>query len=123
MEIALDGSSKETFSVQVRVYSVTFPLEELIEIVLDNDEVRIDGNMAIMWSRSLQFTVEKSEKSLLGSMVSGEGFVNVYRGSGKILLAPTIAGTIMSTDNSPKEASTTSSKGVVGSIAKSLLDL
>ena len=66
------------------------PMEELIEVVLENDEMRIDGNMAIAWSGSLQFTVEKSTKSLLGSAVSGEGLVNVYRGSGKILLAPTI---------------------------------
>ena len=45
--------------------------------------------MAIAWSDTLSFTVEKSSKSLLGSAVSGEGFVNVYRGSGKILMAPT----------------------------------
>lgn len=107
----------------IAVLESPVPREELIEFVLENDEVRIDGNMAIAWSSSLQFTVEKSEKSLLGSMVSGEGFVNVYRGTGKILMAPTVAGTVMSTNNSPQESSTTSSKGVVGSIAKSLLDL
>ena len=45
--------------------------------------------MAIAWSDSLQFTVEKAGKSLLGSAVSGEGFVNVYKGTGKILMAPT----------------------------------
>ena len=65
------------------------PYDELIEVVLDNDVMKIDGNMAIAWSGSLAFTVEKSGKSLLGSAVSGEGFVNVYRGSGRILLAPT----------------------------------
>lgn len=58
-------------------------------LVLDNDQVKIDGNMAIAWSGSLNFTVERSGKSLLGSAASGEGLVNVYRGSGKILLAPT----------------------------------
>lgn len=97
--------------------------EELVEIILDNDEVRIDGNMAIAWSQSLQFTVEKSAKSLLGSMVSGEGFVNVYRGSGKILMAPTIAGTTMTENNAPKESEKTSSEGVVSSIASSLFNL
>lgn len=65
------------------------PKEELIEVVLDNDVIKIDGNMAIAWSGSLNFTVEKSTKSLIGSAVSGEGFVNVYRGTGKILMAPT----------------------------------
>ena len=64
------------------------PRDELIEFVLQNDEVRIDGNYAIAWSDSLEFRVEKSSKSLLGSAVSGEGLVNVYRGSGRILMAP-----------------------------------
>lgn len=65
------------------------PVEELIEFNLENDVVKIDGNMAIAWSGSLNFTVEKSGKSLLGSAASGEGLVNVYRGTGKILMAPT----------------------------------
>ena len=66
------------------------PYDELIEVVLDNDVMKIDGNMAIAWSNSLKFTVEKSSKSLLGSAVSGEGLVNVYRGTGKILMAPVL---------------------------------
>ena len=65
------------------------PQQELIEFELKDDCIKIDGNMAIAWSGSLNFTVEKSTKSLLGSAVSGEGFVNVYRGTGKILMAPT----------------------------------
>lgn len=65
------------------------PMEELVVFELNNDCVKIDGNMAIAWSGSLQFTVEKSGKSLLGSAASGEGLVNVYRGTGKILMAPT----------------------------------
>lgn len=64
------------------------PRSELIEVELDNDEIRIDGNYAIAWSSTLEFKVEKSTKSLLGSAVSGEGLVNVYRGTGKILMAP-----------------------------------
>ena len=65
------------------------PQQELIEFELNDDVVKIDGNMAIAWSESLNFTVEKSGKSLIGSAVSGEGLVNVYRGTGKILMAPT----------------------------------
>ncbi len=64
------------------------PKEELIEITLDNDVLKVDGNMAIAWSGSLSFTVERSGKSLIGSAASGEGLVNVYRGTGKVLLAP-----------------------------------
>ena len=61
------------------------PNSELIEIVLDNDTVKIDSSFAVCWSASLNFTVERSSKSLLGSAVNKEGLVNVYRGSGKIL--------------------------------------
>ena len=64
------------------------PREELIEITLNNDVLKIDGNMAIAWSGSLDFTVERSGKSLIGSAASGEGLVNVYRGTGKVLMAP-----------------------------------
>ncbi|MBQ4094765.1 MAG: AIM24 family protein [Oscillospiraceae bacterium] len=64
------------------------PKEELIEIELQNDVLKIDGNMAVAWSGSLEFTVERSGKSLIGSAASGEGLVNVYRGSGRVLLAP-----------------------------------
>lgn len=64
------------------------PREELIEVELDNDQIKIDGNMAIAWSGALNFTVEKSTRSLIGSAVAGEGFVNVYRGTGKVLMAP-----------------------------------
>ena len=64
------------------------PKEELVEITLQNDVLKIDGNMAIAWSGSLAFTVERSGKTLLGSAASGEGLVNVYRGTGKILMAP-----------------------------------
>ena len=64
------------------------PKEELVEITLENDELKVDGNMAIAWSGSLDFTVERSSKTMLGSAASGEGLVNVYRGTGKVLLAP-----------------------------------
>ena len=66
------------------------PEQELIEIELDNDVIKIDGNMAIAWSDTLNFTVERSGKTLIGSAASGEGLVNVYRGTGRILMAPVI---------------------------------
>lgn len=107
----------------IAVLESSVPREDLIEIVLENDEVRIDGNMAVAWSKSLDFTVEKSTKSLVGSWISGEGFVNVYRGTGKILMAPVADGTLMSSKNQPAETTKSSSGGIVGSVASSLLDL
>ena len=73
----------------IAVLESPVPKAELIEFELKNDVIKIDGNMAIAWSGSLEFTVEKAGKSLIGSAASGEGLVNVYRGSGKILMAPT----------------------------------
>lgn len=64
------------------------PKEELVEITLENDILKVDGNFAIAWSGSLDFTVERSGKSLIGSAASGEGLVNVYKGTGRVLLAP-----------------------------------
>lgn len=64
------------------------PKEELVEIDLKNDVLKVDGNMAIAWSGGLEFTVERSGKTLIGSAASGEGLVNVYRGTGRVLLAP-----------------------------------
>lgn len=100
------------------------PYEELIEVVLDNDVMKIDGNMAIAWSGSLDFTVEKSGKSLIGSAVSGEGLVNVYRGSGKILLAPTAsnftANPAASSSNTGESQSKTSPTGTMAKAGKAL---
>ena len=64
------------------------PEEELIVIELENDELKIDGNLAICWSSNLDFTGERTTKTLVGSAVSGEGFVNVYRGTGRVLMSP-----------------------------------
>lgn len=66
------------------------PKEELIMVELENDVLKIDGNMAIAWSGTLEFTVERSGKTLIGSAASGEGLVNVYRGTGKVLMCPLI---------------------------------
>ncbi len=64
------------------------PYEELVDINLNNDILRIDGSYAVAWSKSLKFTVERSGKSLVGSAASGEGLVNVYRGTGRVLMRP-----------------------------------
>ena len=74
--------------VGVAALESNVPYEELIEVELDNDELKIDGNLAVCWSSGLEFTVERSTKTLVGSAVSGEGLVNVYRGTGKVLMSP-----------------------------------
>lgn len=67
------------------------PMEELICLDLNDEVVKIDGSFAIAWSNSLKFTVERTTKTLIGSAASGEGFVNVYRGTGRLLMAPVMS--------------------------------
>ena len=66
------------------------PMCEVDKVELNNDTLKIDGNFAILRSANLWFTVERSAKTLVGSAVSGEGLVNVYRGTGHVWMAPTI---------------------------------
>lgn len=66
------------------------PMAEIDIIELNNDTLKVDGNFAVLRSSTLNFTVERSAKTLVGSAVSGEGLVNVYRGTGQVWLAPTI---------------------------------
>lgn len=72
----------------IAVLESPVPSEELVIVDLVKDEVKIDGNMAIAWSSTLDFTVERTTKTLVGSAASGEGLVNVYRGTGRVMIAP-----------------------------------
>ena len=72
----------------IAVLESNVPREQLIEIELVDDVLKIDGNFAICWSGTLEFSTERSGKTLIGSAASGEGLVNVYRGTGKVLLSP-----------------------------------
>ncbi|GAB4278345.1 MAG: hypothetical protein Fur0025_04850 [Oscillatoriaceae cyanobacterium] len=61
------------------------PIEE---VHLRNDRLVVDGTFAVARSATLNYTVTKATKSLLGSFTSGEGFVNTYEGTGTVLMAP-----------------------------------
>lgn len=72
----------------IAVLESNVPEEELIEIELNNGELKIDGKQAVCWSTSLDFTVERTTKTLIGSAATNEGLLNVYRGTGKVLMSP-----------------------------------
>ncbi len=72
----------------IAVLESNVPEEELVEIELNNEELKIDGRQAICWSTSLEFTVERTTKTLIGSAASNEGLLNVFRGTGKVLMSP-----------------------------------
>lgn len=72
----------------IAVLESNVPEEELIEVELNNEELKIDGRQAICWSTSLNFTVERTTKTLIGSAATNEGLLNVFRGTGKVLMSP-----------------------------------
>ena len=91
------------------------PEDELIEVILENDELKIDGNLAVCWSSNLEFTVERSTKTLVGSAVSGEGLVNVYRGTGRVLMCPVAPTTsLFESTNTPAAKAAAKSSNTFG---------
>ena len=98
------------------------PLEELIEIELEDDVIKIDGNLAVCWSGTLKFKIEKSAKSFVGSFASGEGILHVFRGTGKIWVSP-VAGTYASDPSlmrggEAQSKSTSKQSGLIESLLK-----
>jgi uncharacterized protein (AIM24 family) len=61
------------------------PLET---IELNNGKLVVDGSFAVARQASVQLTVSKANKGIFGSMISGEGIVNTFTGTGKVLIAP-----------------------------------
>ncbi|EKD69274.1 MAG: hypothetical protein ACD_47C00185G0001, partial [uncultured bacterium] len=57
-------------------------------IKLVNDRLAVDGSFAIARTAGLNFSVQKATKSIMGSMTSGEGLLNVFEGTGTVLIAP-----------------------------------
>ncbi|WP_315073184.1 AIM24 family protein [uncultured Clostridium sp.] len=73
----------------IAALKVPVPESEIFKCILINDILRVDGNFAILRTGNIEFSIEKSSKSLIGTAVSGEGIVSVYRGTGEVWLAPT----------------------------------
>ena len=61
------------------------PLET---IYLQNERLAVDGKFAVARQAHLNFSVQKATKGLLSSMTSGEGFLNIIEGTGRVLISP-----------------------------------
>lgn len=71
------------------VLELPVPETEIFKYKLNNDTLKVDGDFAFLRSSGVDFTVERTTGSLLGSAMSGEGFLNVFRGTGEVWLMPT----------------------------------
>ena len=82
-QIELSGSG-------VVVLESNVPKSELVEYNLsEGEELKVDGTFAVARTSGVTFSVTKSDKSLLGSAMNGEGLLNTFTGTGKVWLAPT----------------------------------
>jgi len=61
------------------------PLET---VELNNGKLVVDGSFAVARQSSVQLTVAKANKGIFGSIISGEGIVNTFTGTGKVMIAP-----------------------------------
>ena len=73
----------------VVVLTCPVPEKELVKYTLNNDTLKVDGNFALLRRGQIEFTVERSAKTLLGSLTGGEGLLQTFRGTGEVWLAPT----------------------------------
>ncbi|GKX68897.1 AIM24 family protein [Inconstantimicrobium mannanitabidum] len=73
------------------VLELPVPETEIFKCKLNKDVLKVDGNFAILRTGDIEFTVEKASKSIVGTATSGEGFLNVYRGTGEVWLVPTVS--------------------------------
>lgn len=61
------------------------PLEE---ITLHNDKLVVDGRFAVARTSGIDLKVTKASRGLFSTVLSGEGLVNTFTGTGKVLVAP-----------------------------------
>jgi len=71
------------------VLSIPVPMEELVQVDLNNEVLKVDGNFGLFRMGKIDFGVERSTKSIIGSAATGEGLLQTYRGTGRVWLAPT----------------------------------
>lgn len=74
------------------ILEIPVPVCEIQEIPLSAGQtLKVDGNFAIMRDATVDFAVTRSDKSLIGSAVNGEGLLNSFttQSFGKVWLAPT----------------------------------
>ncbi|WP_435018004.1 AIM24 family protein [Tundrisphaera sp. TA3] len=65
------------------------PAGEIVRVDLKDEALQVDGNFALMRTGRIEFSVEKSTRSILGTITGGEGLLQTFRGTGSVWLAPT----------------------------------
>jgi uncharacterized protein (AIM24 family) len=72
----------------VAILESDVPFDEILIYQLNNETLKIDGKFAIVVRGNIDIKIEKSTKSTLGSIRSGEGLLQTYTGTGEVWVAP-----------------------------------
>jgi uncharacterized protein (AIM24 family) len=69
--------------------TVIFQSDGPVEIIeLNNETLTVDGNFAVARQSHLDYKMTKAAKGWIASATSGEGLVNVIKGTGRVYIAP-----------------------------------
>ncbi len=55
---------------------------------LKNDTLVVDGSFAVARTKGIDLKVTKATKGIFSTLISGEGILNTFTGTGKVLIAP-----------------------------------
>jgi uncharacterized protein (AIM24 family) len=64
------------------------PASDVLRIDLNNEELRVDGNIVLFRKGEITQTIDNATANPVGLATSGEGLVQVFRGTGQVWLAP-----------------------------------
>lgn len=81
-ELTLSGSGIVLIEIPVTE-------SEIFRCKIYEDTLKIDGEFMVLRSSGVEYSIEKSGTSLIGRNFDGEGYLNVYRGTGEVWLIPT----------------------------------
>lgn len=68
---------------------IPVPESEVLRCKMYKDTLKIDGDLALLRTANIEYTIEKSESEMVGSILNGEFMINIYRGIGEVWIAPT----------------------------------
>jgi len=55
---------------------------------LNNEKLVVDGSFAVARTAGIDLKVTKATKGVFSTIISGEGLLNTFTGTGKVLIAP-----------------------------------
>lgn len=68
---------------------IPIPEKEILRCKIYRDTLKVDGDLILLRTANIDFTVEKLGGNFLESASNAEGLLNVYRGTGEVWIAPT----------------------------------